>query len=89
VNQGNEPESRQEDPVVAANGARLSKPGDKGRGAMERNDDRDATHSGLLPEGRSAHALRHSAMSAQAGCARSDIAMRATSLHGGAGCITV
>ena len=32
----------------------VSKPGDKGHGATERNDDRDATHSGLLPDGRSA-----------------------------------
>jgi hypothetical protein len=89
VNKGNDPELRQEPPFVADIGARVSKPGDKGSGAMERNDDRDATHSGLLPDGRSAHALRNAAISAQAGRARSDIAARATPLRRGAGCITV
>jgi hypothetical protein len=32
----------------------VSKPGDQCTGAMERNDNRDATHSALLPDGRSA-----------------------------------
>ena len=36
--------------------SRATEPGDTARGVLEQNDDLDATHSGLLPDGRSARA---------------------------------
>jgi hypothetical protein len=68
---------------------RASEPGRDGKGAQDGDGDDDSTHSALLPDGRSAFALRQAAIFAQAGCAGSDIAARATPLHGGAGCVTV
>jgi hypothetical protein len=91
LEQGGDPERRQEESIVAIVGAlviqkhdgsvgrsrghcqdRGSKPGDNGTGALERGDDRDETHIGLLPmaEGRSHSGSQNSCSAGGAGSAR-------------------